>query len=88
MDNTGTLTKGQPEVTDVVVDGIDDQELLGLLAAVESASEHPLAAAIVTRRRPRHKAVGCQRLPQRTLAQRHCRGASTPRGRRQPHVDD
>ena len=47
MDKTGTLTKGQPEVTDVVVDGIGEDELLGLVAAVESASEHPLAAAIV-----------------------------------------
>jgi Cu2+-exporting ATPase len=47
MDKTGTLTKGQPEVTDVVVDGIGENELLGLVAAVESASEHPLAAAIV-----------------------------------------
>lgn len=48
MDKTGTLTKGEPEVTDVVVDDIDEAELLGLVAAVESASEHPLAAAIVS----------------------------------------
>jgi P-type Cu2+ transporter len=47
MDKTGTLTKGQPEVTDVIADGIDDAELLELVAAVERESEHPLAAAIV-----------------------------------------
>jgi Cu2+-exporting ATPase len=47
MDKTGTLTKGEPEVTDVVVDGIDQGDLLALVAAVEKESEHPLAAAVV-----------------------------------------
>jgi P-type Cu2+ transporter len=47
MDKTGTLTQGEPEVTDLVVDGIDEVDLLGLVAAVERDSEHPLAEAIV-----------------------------------------
>ncbi|MEI6252770.1 MAG: heavy metal translocating P-type ATPase [Mycobacteriaceae bacterium] len=47
MDKTGTLTKGEPEVTDFVTEGIGEEELLGLVAAVETESEHPLAAAIV-----------------------------------------
>jgi Cu2+-exporting ATPase len=47
MDKTGTLTKGEPAVTDLVTDGIDDLELLALTAAVERESEHPLAAAVV-----------------------------------------
>ncbi|MFP5318878.1 MAG: heavy metal translocating P-type ATPase [Acidimicrobiia bacterium] len=48
MDKTGTLTKGEPEVTDVVTDGIDEGEMLRLVAAVERESEHPLAEAVVS----------------------------------------
>jgi Cu2+-exporting ATPase len=53
MDKTGTLTRGEPEVTDVAVDGIGEDELLTLVAAVENESEHPLAAAIVRYARAR-----------------------------------
>jgi Cd2+/Zn2+-exporting ATPase len=48
FDKTGTLTRGRPEVTDVLpLDGTDRRTLLGLAAAVENRSEHPLAQAIV-----------------------------------------
>jgi P-type Cu2+ transporter len=50
MDKTGTLTKGEPQVTDLVTaDGVTEAELLWLVAAVERDSEHPLAEAIVRR---------------------------------------
>jgi len=46
MDKTGTLTKGEPEVTDVIAAGMAEGEMLALVAAVERESEHPLARAI------------------------------------------
>ncbi len=49
FDKTGTITRGQPVVTDIVLlHGMqDEQELLKLTASVEKASEHPLGEAIV-----------------------------------------
>ncbi|MCW2635546.1 MAG: ATPase [Blastococcus sp.] len=46
MDKTGTLTKGEPEVTDFLVEGMEAVDVLALAAAVERESEHPLAAAV------------------------------------------
>ena len=48
LDKTGTLTEGKPSVSEILpLAGHDADELLALAAAVEAASEHPLAAAIV-----------------------------------------
>ena len=47
FDKTGTLTEGRPQLTDVVaVAGVDERDLLAVAVAVESRSDHPLAAAI------------------------------------------
>lgn len=48
LDKTGTVTEGNPTVTDVVVlNGFDEATVLRLAASLERASEHPLAAAVV-----------------------------------------
>jgi Cu+-exporting ATPase len=58
LDKTGTITAGRPALTDVRAAGRwDDDELLALVAAAESDSEHPLAAAIVAGARQRRLTV-------------------------------
>lgn len=48
LDKTGTITKGEPELTDIVVwDGLSEDELLRLSASSEKGSEHPLGQAII-----------------------------------------
>ena len=46
LDKTGTVTEGQPRVTDVIPLGMDRNELLCLAASLEKNSEHPLARAV------------------------------------------
>ncbi|NME83106.1 heavy metal translocating P-type ATPase [Clostridium sp. SM-530-WT-3G] len=47
FDKTGTITEGKPVVTDIIADGISEDELLMLAASAEKGSEHPLGEAIV-----------------------------------------
>lgn len=48
LDKTGTITKGQPSVTDIIpVDGISETELVQSALNIEAKSEHPLAKAIL-----------------------------------------
>lgn len=49
LDKTGTITKGEPQVTDIYSPITDEKELISLAAALESQSEHPLALAITER---------------------------------------
>ena len=47
FDKTGTITQGKPVVTDVICEEVDEQEMIKLLAGLESHSEHPLGEAVV-----------------------------------------
>ena len=59
LDKTGTLTRGLPALTDLVVgDGIDEVELLRFVASAERASEHPLGEAIVRGAKKRGLSLG------------------------------
>ncbi|MFV2039182.1 MAG: heavy metal translocating P-type ATPase, partial [Acidimicrobiales bacterium] len=54
LDKTGTITRGEPALTDIVTSpGFEDNELLRLVASAEQSSEHPLAQAIVNGARDR-----------------------------------
>ena len=50
LDKTGTITSGEPRVTDMIpAEGIDEKELLRMACALERKSEHPLARAVLER---------------------------------------
>ncbi|WLW62577.1 heavy metal translocating P-type ATPase [Achromobacter aegrifaciens] len=59
VDKTGTLTKGRPELTDLIVaSGFERAAVLGKVATVEAKSEHPIAQAIVDAARAKNIALG------------------------------
>src|SRR5205085_7950115 len=58
LDKTGTLKEGKPRVTSVVpAPGVDETELLRLVASLEQGSEHPLAAAVLAAAKDRGLAL-------------------------------
>ena len=59
FDKTGTITKGKPEVTDIVpVEGFSRVEVLALAASVEQGSEHPLGSSMVAQARAAELTLG------------------------------
>jgi Cu+-exporting ATPase len=59
IDKTGTLTEGKPTLTSVIPQpGINESDMLQLVASLERSSEHPLAAAIVKGAEAKHLVLG------------------------------
>lgn len=58
VDKTGTITKGKPELTKIVIAGdVDENKIISILATLESKSEHPIAHAIVHYARAQNVAI-------------------------------
>ena len=52
LDKTGTITEGQPKVTDIIVfNDTSEKEFLRIAASIEKPSEHPLAEAIISKQK-------------------------------------
>jgi P-type Cu+ transporter len=59
LDKTGTITEGKPQLTDVIAaGGFDEKDVLAIAASLESASEHPLAHAVLEGAKSRDVAIG------------------------------
>jgi Cu+-exporting ATPase len=68
LDKTGTITKGEPEVTDVVPVETSAEKVLKIAASIEKSSEHPLADAIVEKADKFEKSTGFRAIPGRGVS--------------------
>ena len=89
LDKTGTITSGEPKVTDILpAEGVAEDELLALAYALERRSEHPLARAILQHAEQRHipaqEVTDFQAMPGNGLTGR--RGRRPHALRRQPRL--
>ena len=57
LDKTGTITRGRPDLTDLIARGVGEDEALALAASVEANSEHPIAQAVLRAAQARGLAV-------------------------------
>ena len=63
FDKTGTITKGVPEVTDIIALSIPKEQVITIAASIEKLSEHPLAEAIVKAAKKTVKATNFRAIP-------------------------
>ncbi len=85
FDKTGTLTAGRPAVTSIVAaSGFDESTVLGLAAAVETGSEHPLGRAVVAR--AREAVVAAREMTGFAAIGGHGVEGRVPHGDREAHV--
>ena len=90
LDKTGTITRGQPTVTDLVTsNGVDDHTLLQLSASAEAVSEHPLASAVVAAAKSRAidllPVESFEALPRQRHRRHSCRQSPSRRQPALPH---